>query len=62
MKNVIAIQTTIQTVFGEVDENGDVTRKVPAQVDVLLTEEQFLDALRQLKEAKAKLSEEPPNP
>ena len=52
------IQTTIQTVLGVVDENGDTVKQIPVTVNVgSLKPEVFASAADELLKQKAKLVE-----
>lgn len=53
---IVHIQTTMQTILGKLDENGDVIEKIPLSIEVpKLTLEAFEQALKQLIEAREKL-------
>lgn len=55
---IVHVQTTIQTVFGYLDED-DVVRKQPVNLELgKLSEKDFADALAKLTEIKTKLGEE----
>lgn len=50
---MIHIQTIINTVFGELDDEGNVIKKVPLQLEVnKLSRDQFLAALEHLLKLK----------
>lgn len=56
--SVVHVQTTIQTILGVVDDEGNVIQKVPVNLEVQKLEEQlFRDAVAHLLSAKAKLAE-----
>ncbi len=53
---VIHVQTQLNTVFVEVDEDGNNVKEYPVQsVIKVLSEEQFADTFRQLKDVRDKL-------
>lgn len=55
---VVTIQTTIQTIFGILDEDGDISQKQPVSLELQkLNQESFNEALTQLLTAKEKIKE-----
>jgi hypothetical protein len=55
---LVHIQSTLQTTFGRVDENGDVVEQFPYQLTILtLNEESFQEALKKILEVRQKLRE-----
>lgn len=56
--SVVHIQTTIQTILGVVDDQGNVVQKVPVNLEVQKLEEQlFRDAALHILSAKEQLVE-----
>lgn len=55
---IIHIQTTVQSVFGKVDEDGNVVEKYPINVEVAkLDESSFAEVNKKLQEVRTKLKE-----
>jgi hypothetical protein len=55
---LVHIQSTLQTTFGRVDENGDVVEQFPYQLTILtLNEVSFQEALKKILEVRQKLRE-----
>lgn len=44
MKNIIHVQTQVQTVFGELDEDGNVVQTFPVNLAIQKLEESFFVA------------------
>ena len=56
-KTIIHLQTVVQTVFAELDEDGNVVKKTPINLEIPRHEEDvFLEALRTLKKVRYDLS------
>ncbi|MCO6459281.1 MAG: hypothetical protein J5I93_28560 [Pirellulaceae bacterium] len=56
---VIHLQTTVQTIFGKLDEHGNVTQKIPVNIEVnQLTEETFAKLAQELSKTWGKLKED----
>jgi hypothetical protein len=58
---IIHIQTTVQAVFGVLDDNGDVISKQPVSIEISrLNQASFQEALDQLTIAKQNLEQKLP--
>lgn len=53
---IIHIQTQLQTIFGELDDNGNVVRQIPINATIpIISEQVFIEAARKLAEQRKSL-------
>jgi hypothetical protein len=63
MAELIHLQTQIRTIFGRVDEEGNVVEQYPLNLNLkALNEEVFVESLAQITKARKDLSDQLSNP
>ena len=63
MPELIHLQTQIRTIFGRVDEEGNVVEQYPLNLNLkALNEEVFVESLAQITKARKDLSDQLSNP
>ena len=63
MAELIHLQTQIRTIFGRVDEEGNVVEQYPLNLNLkALNEEVFIESLAQIVKARKDLSDQMGNP